>query len=81
MGLIIVVLAILEATGAAAGIRWVTLTFGFVATGAGVLDLTNVSSRLGEAATSTAVQPAIGVGLYAVVAGGVTVIVGGLLKR
>src|SRR5262245_52527187 len=80
LGLIIVVLAILELSGTAGGIRWVTLIFGFLAAGAGVLDMTNVSSRLGEAA-SDVVQPAVGVGLYAVVAGGVAVIAGGFLKR
>jgi hypothetical protein len=37
-GLIIVVLAVLELTGTAGDIRWVTLIFGFLAAGAGVLE-------------------------------------------
>jgi hypothetical protein len=60
--------------------RTLGLVAAFAAAGLGGYDLVNVSERL-AGASSEFVRPSVGVGLYAVVGGGVLAIVGGFMNR
>jgi hypothetical protein len=81
VGLVIVVLSILELTRTVRLLNiWGGFVGGLVATGIGVLDYADVNDRIAGVSSDVA-QAAVGVGLYAVIAGGVAVIVGAYLKR
>jgi len=79
IGLVLVLLAILELTGAS-NTRIAALVLALIAAGVGGYDLVNASDKIADVGNEYA-RASVGVGLYAVVAGGVLAVVGGFLRR
>jgi hypothetical protein len=84
IGLVMVLLSVLELTGNVLVVglptRVLALIAAFGAAGVGGYDLVNVSNNLSSVSSEFA-RASIGVGLYAVVGGGVVAIVGGFMNR
>jgi hypothetical protein len=84
IGLAMVLLSVLELTGNVMVVGLPTRILGLIAafgaTGVGGYDLVNVSENLSSVSSQFA-RASIGVGLYAVVGGGVVAIVGGFMNR
>lgn len=79
LSLIIVLLSVLELNGSS-NTRVGALVLALIAVGVGGYDFINVNSKLPEASSEFA-QASIGVGLYAVVGGGIVAVVGALMNR
>jgi hypothetical protein len=84
IGLVMVLLSVLELTGNVLIVGLPTRVLGLIAAfgaaGVGSYDLVNVSNNLSSVSSEFA-RASIGIGLYAVVGGGVTAIVGGFMDR
>jgi hypothetical protein len=84
VGLATVLLSVLELTGNVLVVGLPTRVLGLIAAfraaGVGAYDLVNVSNNLSSASSELG-RASIGVGLYAVVGGGVIAIVGGFMNR
>jgi hypothetical protein len=84
IGLAMVLLSVLELTGNVMVIGLPTRILGliaaFIAAGVGGYDLVNVGENLSSVSSQFA-RASIGVGLYAVIGGGVVAIVGGFMDR
>lgn len=79
VGLVLVFLAVLELTGTG-NIRAIILIVAVVAAGLGVYEIVNLNDRLVDVNTEFA-RASVGVGLNAVVGGGVLAVLGSLLSR